>query len=81
MDLTADQYQAVENGEAVAVKLRETDCVVLRKDVYDRIATLLNANQFTTDEERARLGWEAGVSIGWNNPEMTQYDDYDAHRK
>lgn len=81
MELTADQYKAIEGGQAVAVKLQETDCVVLRKDVYDRISGLLIANHGAADDELIRLGWESGKSIGWDTPEMAQYDHYDDYSK
>lgn len=35
MELTADQEQSVQSGRAVRVIVGGTDCVLLRKDVYD----------------------------------------------
>lgn len=81
MDLSADQCKAIEAGQAVAVKFHETDCVVVRKDIFERIASQLQAGDEANDEELARLGWESGESIGWNSPEMSQYDHYDDYRK
>ena len=81
MDLTSDQVKAVQNGEAVPITLNQTECIVLRKDVYQQVANLLSVSCSMSDEERARIGWEAGKSIGWDTPEMAQYDDYDAYRQ
>lgn len=81
MNLTEQQQQAVENGEAVPVHVGNSECVVIRKDIYDRVKVVLYDDSEITDEEAARLGWESGKSIGWNEPEMAEYDDYDAHRK
>lgn len=37
MTLTTEQRQAIENGETVPVTVGETECVIVRKDVYDQI--------------------------------------------
>jgi len=36
MHLTAEQERAIQNGQAVAVTVGGAECVVLRKDVYER---------------------------------------------
>ncbi len=36
MELTAEQERAIQNGQAVAVNVGSAECVVLRKDVYER---------------------------------------------
>jgi hypothetical protein len=36
MELTAEQERAIENGQAVAVTGGGAECVLLRKDVYER---------------------------------------------
>jgi hypothetical protein len=36
MELTAEQEQAIQNGQAVAVTIGNAACVVLCKDVYER---------------------------------------------
>jgi hypothetical protein len=36
MELTAEQERAIHNGQAVAVTVGSAECVVLRKDVYER---------------------------------------------
>jgi hypothetical protein len=36
MELTAEQAQAVQNGEPIEVTVGNAVCVVLRKDVYER---------------------------------------------
>ena len=41
MKLTLDQTIALNNGEPVPLVLDRTECVVLRKDVYERIKRLL----------------------------------------
>lgn len=36
MKLTAEQERAIQCGQAVAVTVGSAECVVIRKDVYDR---------------------------------------------
>ncbi len=36
MKLTAEQERAVQSGQAVQVKVGGAECIVLRKDVYER---------------------------------------------
>jgi hypothetical protein len=36
MKLTADQEQAIRSGQAVQVTVAGTECVLLRKDVFER---------------------------------------------
>ena len=36
MELTAEQERAIQNGQAVAVTVGSAECIVLRKDVYER---------------------------------------------
>jgi hypothetical protein len=36
MELTAEQERAIQDGQAVAVTVGSAECVVLRKDIYER---------------------------------------------
>jgi hypothetical protein len=36
MELTTEQERAIQNGQAVAVIVGSAECIVLRKDVYER---------------------------------------------
>lgn len=80
MEFTEEQKQALRCGQAVSISMGDLNAVVIRKDLYERIRNLVCNDREWNDEEMVRLGWEAGVSIGWDTPEMAQYDDYDAHR-
>lgn len=75
MDLAPKQLDAVRDGHAVRIHLPELgpECVLALGDIYDRVQRVIG------DDEVA-LGWEAGRKIGWDSPEMAEYDDYDAHR-
>ena len=37
MNLTLEQQQAVENGEPVTLNAADTECVLVRRDVYLRL--------------------------------------------
>ncbi len=53
--------------------------VVLRAEVYERVKSLLEADDLSA-EDKLRLLAESGRRAGWDAPEMDDYDDYDAHR-
>ena len=36
MELSAEQQRAIQNGQAVQVNVAGANCILLRKDVYDR---------------------------------------------
>jgi hypothetical protein len=80
VNLTPEQMQAVERGDVVRVAEAGTPVVVVRADVFDRIARLLYDDSEWTAEEMSRLAWDAGQGIGWDDPAMDAYDDYEKHR-
>lgn len=81
MDLTHEQIQAIREVVPVPILPPEVGekCVLVREDVYARISRLFYGNP--SDEELARLGWEAAKEIGWDTPEMAEYNDYGAHKR
>lgn len=42
MNLTLEEKQSLDRGEPVSVRVDETECVVLRRDVYERIQNIVN---------------------------------------
>ena len=51
LDLTAQQREALESGEPVACVLDDTQCVVVRKDVFERMQHVAyNDSELTADE-------------------------------
>jgi hypothetical protein len=80
MSLTNEQIQAIREGEPVPLVPPEVgqECVLVRRDVYERLVRYDDLPP--SDEELARLGWEAGKSIGWDTPEMAEYDNYDQEK-
>ena len=37
MTLTPEQTRAIQNGQAVSVTVDQTECVVVRKDIFQKI--------------------------------------------
>lgn len=77
MNLTKQQKVAVRSGEAVRVQDDDLECVVVRADVYDRVRELLYADTDWTDDELRRAIARSAEANGWNEPQMTAYDNYD----
>ncbi|MGO8747335.1 MAG: hypothetical protein ACLQNE_15220 [Thermoguttaceae bacterium] len=79
MNLTSEQVQAIREGAHVPIVPPEVgeECVLIRRDAFDRIMHLVYDDSPITDEENARLGRESGKQIGWDSPEMAEYDHYD----
>jgi hypothetical protein len=61
MNLTAAQQKAIEQGEPVTVTVGRTECVILRRDVYERDSQL--ASDDWTAEEMNLLADEAETLI------------------
>jgi hypothetical protein len=82
MNLTQEQVQAIRGGEPIPVVPPEVgeECVLIRRDAFDRMMHLRYDDSPVTDEEAARLGRESGGSIGWDTPEMAEYDHYDERK-
>ncbi len=81
MKLTSDQTKAIEDGQAVPVAVNQTDCVILRKDVFDRVQHLIYDDSDLTRDEMQHLLAKIGSQAGWDEPEMDAYDNYDEERK
>ncbi len=80
MILTAEQQQAITQGEAVRLSPPDVviECVVLRADVYDRVKTLLCDDSPLKEAEKAAAIRCAGERADWNDPEL---DVYEEHRR
>jgi hypothetical protein len=68
-------------GAPVMVVDPETkvEYVIVRADLYERVKSLFEADDLTSEEKRHLLA-ESGKRAGWDSPEMDDYYDYDAHR-
>lgn len=53
MTFTPEQTRAIQNGQAVSVTVDQTECVVVRKDVFQKIRQLAYDDSEWSDEEMA----------------------------
>jgi hypothetical protein len=68
--LTAEQRTALGQGEAVPLMVDATECVLLRKDVYDRIQELIE----DWDPRVMRGHLAQMMADDWNDPRMSIHD-------
>jgi hypothetical protein len=54
--------------------------VLISQDLYERLRPVFEDDPITVNERR-RLLQDAGRRAGWDDPEMSAYDDYDQHVK
>lgn len=77
MILTTEQWQAIQSGKAVSVKIDETECVLIRKDLF--------AKRFEpTSEFDVRQAYVLMDAVarkeGWDDPREDIYDDLDSRK-
>ena len=78
MELRANEKHALDSGIAVPIVVESTDCVILRRDVFDRVrAFLYDDKEWSHDDLRQQLA-RSFEGSGWDDPAMDAYDDYDA---
>jgi hypothetical protein len=77
MQLTSDETQAIENGQVVSVAVNATECVILRKDLFERVKYLIYDDADLTQEEMRQILARLGTEAGWDDPQMDVYDNYD----
>lgn len=70
MQITHEQTKAVERGEAVPVTVGETECVVLRRDVYEYVREALD----DWDPRFMRRQMAEMMGEDWADPAMDIYD-------
>jgi hypothetical protein len=75
MPLTNEQLEAVRSGESVRLKDGDTDLVIVRADVFDRLRDSLDDDSPWTDEEMDLLAAEDADALGWEGMEAYQGDE------
>ena len=63
MNLTTEQQRAIQNGQAVRVTVAGAECVLVRKDVYDR-DNELDYDPWTADETNLLAAETADLLTG-----------------
>jgi hypothetical protein len=78
IELTEQQWRAVQVGEAVRVAGEElgTECGLARADVYERVQALVGIGRLSAEEQRSLLR-APGLRAGWADPAMNIYDEED----
>ena len=79
--LTKELQQAVQDANEQPIRLVDPETnleyVVLPTKVFDRIQDIFyNANPLTIEEQRALLV-KVGLSVGWDDPKMDAYNEFD----
>ena len=82
VELTQEQRLTLAQEENPTVIDPETraEYVLVRKELYERLRTLVyNDGEWTDDELRHQLA-KSSEANGWNEPSMDAYDRYDENR-
>jgi hypothetical protein len=74
MTLTAEQVRAVQRGEAVFVTVDKTDCVLVRRDVYDQGTPTYDDSPLDIRDAYPLMD-EVARREGWDDPAEDLYDD------
>ena len=80
MELTAEQQQAIDSGEAVEVTVDNRKLAIMQWDLYERVRNRVFDDGPLSEQERRYLLEQAGKRAGWDDPEMSVYDDLDPRR-
>lgn len=74
MNLTAEQKQALEHGQTVSMMVDQMPCVLVRADVYQRIAALLDVGEYEPSQGYEAFRQAAGDE--WDDPALDVYEQY-----
>ncbi len=72
MQLTNDQLEAVRAGVSLRFNEGNTEMVVLRADLFERLRSLLYDDSPWTDEEMDLLAAEDANALGWEGMDVYQ---------
>ena len=53
VNLSPEQRHALEQGEAVPVTVEQTECVLLRRDIYERVKKVVQCDDSEFDPREA----------------------------
>ena len=59
MNVSEEQLAAIGQGEAVSITVGKTDCMVIRKDVYQKIQQVVYDDSDWSDKEMEALALRA----------------------
>ncbi|MDP7254082.1 MAG: hypothetical protein QGF00_31060 [Planctomycetota bacterium] len=70
MKVTSEQLQALKNGKTVSIEVDRTECILVRKDVYQKIRQLSYDDSEWTEDEMEALAGEMFDQL--DNPQKIQ---------
>ncbi len=73
MELTNEQIQALDQGNAICIVVDGRECVVLRRDIYDRVKRVIECDEMLPEEAYP------AVLAAWDqeeDPGLNVYQDY-----
>lgn len=75
MELTQKQLEALRGGKTLRVKEEDTEVVVMRADLFERLRGLPYDDSPWSDDEMDRLAAEDADALGWEGMEAYQDED------
>ena len=75
MNLSTDQQRAVEQGQAVPFVLEGTECIIVRKDVYERVKRVIDEEALDADLVYDLIASTAAEDDA-NDPGLQLYQQY-----
>ena len=76
MQLTIDQKHALERGEPVAVSFDDTECVILRRDVYEQSRATAEEDEWLSSETLYGLVESVMAEDDAHDPALESYQHY-----
>jgi len=74
MQLTQEQLDTVRQGNSIRLTESNTDLVVVRADVFERLQASQYEDDSWTDDEMALLAAEDANRLGWEGMDAYQDD-------
>ena len=73
MDLSNDQVQALDHGDVVPVTVAGRQCVILRREIYDRVKSVIDDPEMPAEEAYPAIlsAWDQE-----KDPGLDAYQDY-----
>jgi len=83
IEFTEQQRQALQSLGDVAPTVLETNThyVLVRKDLYERLKSILDDDSAIGEEEFRLMLARSSEANGWDEPGMEVYDRYDEERR
>ena len=81
MNLSEAQLAAVQRGDSIRVRDNDTDLVVMRADLFDRLRQAVYDDTPWSDEEMDLLAAEDADALGWQGMDGYQSMDHESETR